>query len=192
MILGPLLALDTAVAQSLYAIRDMRIVEAFIWISELGVAETIVGLTGIVALVLAYRKMWPLVLGLFLSVFGTVAAVMLLKAVFERPRIGIDMAAYLETSFSFPSGHAALSLALYGFIVWMILTLMKKSRIRTSIIIVLIVLIIAIGFSRLYLGLHYISDVIGGYVVATVFLALGILTTKKLQKWRMSLPRLPA
>ncbi|HEY0299627.1 MAG TPA: phosphatase PAP2 family protein, partial [Arachidicoccus sp.] len=89
----------------------------------------------------------------------------LLKSIFDRPRPnGIHLVT--ESSSSFPSGHAMASILCYGTI-WLFVPLfIKNKKIRLCIQFLLGLLIISIGISRIYLGVHYPSDIIAGYAVA--------------------------
>ncbi len=86
--------------------------------------------------------------------------------------------AYLETGYSFPSAHAAMSFACYGFIVYLVWRSATSQSFRTIAVLGLSVLIGAIGFSRLYLGVHYLSDVVGGYALGAACVWLAIWTTR--------------
>ncbi len=174
--------IDMYVASFLYTLRNPYVVNFFIGVSELGDPNTILGLAGITAVILLYKRKWMYAIGLLVTILGSAAAATVLKAWFARPRIGIDIAAYLETSFSFPSGHATMSFAFYGFLLWFLQKEIKDDRKRMAATFGLIVLLGLIGYSRLYLGVHYLSDIVGGYLVATAFIILGVLTVRFLKK----------
>lgn len=177
-----ILPLDIAVLQFLYALRDPSTVQIFIWITELGSTTAIVGLTLAAAIVLAYRKRFAEPIGLFIAVGGTFAVVFLLKDLLARARPELFYQAYEETGFSFPSGHAALSLALYGFCIYLLWRLMPTHKWTGIGIAVLNALILTIGFSRIYLGVHYLSDVIAGYAVGLFFLWIATRIIKQLNR----------
>lgn len=106
----------------------------------------------------------------------------LLKEMIGRERPPLENRMVQESSFSFPSGHAMAGLAFYGLIIYFILKNIKNKKIRNIICIILSVLIFSIGISRIYLGVHYSSDVIGGFLVSTVYLFLYIKYIVKLFK----------
>lgn len=87
-----------------------------------------------------------------------------------RPPVGL----LDEPGFSFPSGHAAGSLFLYGFLTFLAWRYLKKPLWRRVVLIILPALILLIGFSRLYLGVHFLSDVIGGYILGSITLLFAL------------------
>ena len=95
----------------------------------------------------------------------------ILKSIIQRPRpIGhrlID-----ESGYSFPSGHSMVSMAFYGYLVYLIVKNVKNKYLRAISSCILLLLILFIGLSRIYLGVHYTSDVIGGFIVAILYLLL--------------------
>ena len=95
----------------------------------------------------------------------------ILKSIIQRPRpIGhrlID-----ESGYSFPSGHSMVSMAFYGYLLYLIVKNVKNKYLRTISSCILLLLILFIGLSRIYLGVHYTSDVIGGFIVAILYLLL--------------------
>ncbi|MDO8499064.1 MAG: phosphatase PAP2 family protein [bacterium] len=111
------------------------------------------------------KYIWPLII----SVGGSTVTTVVLKAVIGRSRPAEVFAYYAEHSPSFPSGHATVAVALYGFLAYFIYKNFSgwKKNIGVALLSVAIVLI---GFSRLYLGVHYLSDVIGGYSVGGLWL----------------------
>ena len=93
----------------------------------------------------------------------------LLKNIIERPRPeGYRL--ILETGYSFPSGHSMVSMAFYGFIIFLIWKKVKNIKLKYISTIILSILIPLIGFSRIYLGVHYASDVLGGFAIALIYL----------------------
>ena len=97
-----------------------------------------------------------------------------LKKIIKRPRPPLEFRMVEESSFSFPSGHAMASMAFYGLIIYFINKNMKNEKLKKIIRISLSILIFLIGISRIYLGVHYASDVIAGFAISIVYLVLYI------------------
>ncbi len=130
----------------------------------------VTGLTIVSAVSFYFHRHISRILPLFLSVGGSAATVFILKNIFARSRPPIE-AFYIEESFSFPSGHAALAMALYGFFIYSIWR-HDKHHLKNSLIIFLSLLILLVGLSRLYLGVHYLSDVLVGYAIGLLWIWL--------------------
>lgn len=109
-----------------------------------------------------YRKTiaLPVSVTLILSMILNVA----LKSIFARERPDI-LRLINETGYSFPSGHAMNNAALYTMLIFLIFKFIKNKTIKIALTILCIALIIAIGFSRIYLGVHYAGDVLGGWLI---------------------------
>jgi len=105
----------------------------------------------------------------------------LVKDVFGRPRISHWVAIH-ETSSSYPSGHAALSLTFYGLWIYFIARSDLSTALRRVIAALLIAWIAAIGWSRLALGAHYPTDLLGGYLLAVVALCVAITVYARLDR----------
>lgn len=93
----------------------------------------------------------------------------LLKNLFGRNRPDNPLVEGI-TNFSFPSGHAFMSVAFYGLLIWLIMHSIKDRRIRLPLIVFLAALILLIGFSRIYLRVHYLTDVIAGLCIGLCWL----------------------
>jgi len=152
----------------------------FLVITYCGSYVIIGGLTLLSTLSFYVHKHYQRILPLFVSVGGSAVTVYLLKHIFYRAR-PVAEALYLETSSSFPSGHATMAMALYGFIFYTIWT-HEKHHLKKSFIIFLAILILLVGVSRLYLGVHYLSDVLVGYIIGLVWLWISHLISK-LKTW---------
>jgi len=173
-------SLDVQVLNALFALRDQSAVQILIWITELGSTITIGGLAVCAALLFAIRGRLTYLAGIIVSIAGSIVAVFLLKEIVHRARPPIDFQAYPETDFSFPSGHATMSLALYGFLAYVAWHTIPSKTLRIAAVLGLGVLIAAISFSRLYLGVHYLSDVAGGLIIGSFFVSLAIFTSERL------------
>lgn len=94
-----------------------------------------------------------------------------IKSIFQRPR-PIEYRIIEESGYSFPSGHSMASMAFYGFLIYLIYKNIKNKYIKWTSITLLGLLTVAIGFSRIYLGVHYTSDVLGGFLLTIAYLMI--------------------
>ena len=92
-----------------------------------------------------------------------------LKTLLQRPR-PTGFRIINETGYSFPSGHSMISMAFYGFLIYLIYKNAKNKYLKLTLIIILFILIISIGLSRIYLGVHYTSDVLAGFLLSIAYL----------------------
>ena len=106
---------------------------------------------------------------------------LILKILIQRPRPnGFNI--INETGYSFPSGHSMVSTAFYGLLIYLSYKNIKNKILRRSICIILFFLIVLIGISRIYLGVHYASDVIGGFFLSIAYLIVFIEIVPKFLK----------
>lgn len=137
--------------------------------ADLAVLILILLLAGIILKVTGYYKD---IIPLIICVVGSIATSESLKLLFGRERpLG---AVYFEPTFSFPSTHVTLALALYGFIALIILKRLKNRMLAISFATLLFMMVLLIGFSRIYLGVHYVSDAVGGLIVGTIWLLISM------------------
>ena len=105
----------------------------------------------------------------------------LLKRILQRPR-PTEYRIIEETGYSFPSGHSMVSMAFYGYLIYLIYRYVKNKYIKWISITLLSILICSIGISRIYLGVHYTSDVLGGFLVSISYLVIYISATNKFER----------
>lgn len=106
---------------------------------------------------------------------------LVLKNIVERPRpIGYRLID--ETGYSFPSGHSMVSAAFYGLIIYFVWKNIKDKKLKYISCAVLGILVTLIGISRIYLGVHYASDVLGGFTISVAYLIIFTSTFKTIYK----------
>lgn len=105
----------------------------------------------------------------------------LLKGLFDRPRPTVPLLFHAE-GLSFPSGHALMSVTFYGLIIYMVFKGVKNGPLKWTLISLLIILIFIIGGSRVYLRVHYATDVIAGYCIGFLWLVFTVWLLNKIEK----------
>ena len=192
----PLTAVDVQLAEWFRAHATTAGDRVAVAISMIGSPPTMAAIALVVAVVLVLKRWW-IVLGGWIATF-TAGAVLdwMLKRVIHRPRPPGALAFLHGESFSFPSGHAMGSVVGYGMLAYLLVRFWAtRWKARTSVPTITILVVLAIGLSRLYLGVHYFSDVIGGYAVGLVWLATCIsgveiaLGQRELFPWQVGMER---
>ena len=150
-------------------------IRLFAGISFLGNWQLAVAVLALTVLLL-WRRRRTAALTLLLACAGSEATVYLGKAGFGRPRPPAVLAVVQELDASFPSGHANISVALYALGCYLLLRAARSRKAKSLWLTLGCFLPLAIGFSRLYLGAHYLSDVLAGWAVGCWWslLALGL------------------
>jgi undecaprenyl-diphosphatase len=134
-------------------------------------ATIITGL--IIVLIYGFGLQWEAVMALFAALFSTGINI-LVKDLVQRPRPtsgAVNVIATLN-SYSFPSGHVMFYLGFFGFVGFLIFSLLKPSLKRTLLLVLVGGLIALIGISRIDLGQHWASDVLGAYLLGTLTLVV--------------------
>ncbi|MEO5563139.1 MAG: phosphatase PAP2 family protein [Chitinophagaceae bacterium] len=122
---------------------------------------------------------------------SSLGLMLLLKKLFKRKR-PIDPLVFQARGLSFPSGHAIMSVTFYGLLIYIISQTEKNKPLKESLILSLIVLILLIGFSRVYLRVHYASDVAVGYIVGLVWLLIALDLLKRIEDYNKQQRTIPA
>ena len=142
----------------------------------LGSAEVLIGITVILFILLKNKKVGACI-AFNLIIIGAINQA--LKLLVQRPRPeGFRLIE--ETGYSFPSGHSMASTAFYGLMIYLVFKNVKNKTAKTIICALFGLLIILIGMSRIYLGVHYASDVIAGFVLSIAYLVVYITMIVKL------------
>jgi len=168
----PLTQFDIALLEWFHSHSTPHITKLFAAISLLGSPLVLTTLGLLVAIFLALRGHWLLFCGWAAALGGAGVLDALLKHIIRRPRPPYAAAFLYSKSFSFPSGHAMASLVGYGMLAYLLVVFwVHRWQMRLAIFSAAALLILAIGISRLYLGVHYFSDVVGGYAAGALWLS---------------------
>jgi len=176
-------AVDRTVTLWLYNRRTPLISQAFYYFTQLGSQYGVVAITLLSSLLLLIRHKGFYLIALILSVLGSSCSMYLLKLYFHRER-PLKVYYVPEASFSFPSGHATGAMALEGIILYFLMIESRSKQQKNNWLIAGVTYILAIGFSRIYLGVHFLTDVLGGYLVGFlwVLVSIGIMEFLALRK----------
>lgn len=150
-----------------------------IFFTNLGGAMVLVGVSLMIAAIIQNKKISiAIIANLLLAVILNFIS----KIIFQRERPSVSNWLVNEMGYSFPSGHSAVSMAFYGFLIYLVYTKFKNSTYKWLIISLLAIIILFVGVSRIYLGVHYLSDVLGGFLFSIIYLIIFVYFYNKVVK----------
>ena len=158
---------DDSISAFFYSLRTPPLTVVMLAITFLG-SQYFLGSAIIVTIVSLFKKHKKDALNFaFILLFGIILN-LILKDMFQRPRPDVAPLVY-ESTYSFPSGHAMNSFVFYTTLVYFIFRKYRNKKIFLNFTIICGLLILAIGVSRIYLGVHYPSDVIAGFAAGLLW-----------------------
>lgn len=164
---------DVAVAGALHQHASPTIIGFFKLLTYLG-SEGVIAAGFLFSIGCVVKKKWRALIGWTIALTGGAIFNALLKSLFTRPRPTFSDPIATSTGFSFPSGHSMSSWIAAGMLLYFLASVIRDDRRRLAVIAIALVGCVMIGFSRLILGVHYLSDVIGGFAAGTLWLGLCI------------------
>jgi len=169
---GPLARFDRWVADALHAHASGApgLTEAVRVVVAPGSMVALALVSVAVAVALLAQRRWSALVAWLVAVLGGEALNLLLKDLFARPRPRFERPLVVETSHSFPSGQAMESLVVYGMLAYFAVLILSGSGKHAIFVVGAAVLVVLIGFGRVYLGAHYLSDVVGGVAAGGAWL----------------------
>jgi membrane protein DedA with SNARE-associated domain len=141
-------------------------------ITNLGGVYVVLIAIGIIFVYLLYKRGWWDLFSFFLAAGIGELLLILLKLLFHRPRPAHQLA--MAHGYSFPSGHAFIATIVYGFLIYVTWRLLKSGALRFTISFITILLIVLVGISRVYLNVHWFTDILGGYAAGLGWLVLSV------------------
>lgn len=166
--MGIINTIDSSIYNTIVRLMNTNLTFIMTFISHLGSAVTLITLVIGGVLLLKNKKHSRLIALNLILVF---VLNRLLKLIIARPRPEVLKLAEAG-GYSFPSGHAMISFGFYGFLIYLVYKNISNKKIKYPLIIFLSILILLIGISRIYLGAHYATDIIGGFAIGFVYLVV--------------------
>lgn len=158
---------DDTIYNYIYSFRSDFLDTLFKSITKFANTITVILLVVLLMIFLERKSMWTLLI----TVVSTVSLNQILKHTIRRIRPD-HLRLIEEGGFSFPSGHSMISIALYGSLIYLVYKNIKNKIVKTILIVLLTILILEIGISRIYLGVHYPTDVLAGFCLAISIIIL--------------------
>ncbi|RKD72924.1 undecaprenyl-diphosphatase [Sinobaca qinghaiensis] len=146
-------------------------IEVFKFITSLASVIFTTALTTFLTILFWVRKKWKKGWIVAIAVGGSGAINFALKSYFYRDRPSVNQLIEAD-GYSFPSGHAMNALVMYGMIALILVLAVENAGVKAAVIAASALLIVLIGLSRIYLGVHYPGDVMGGFIVASMWLLI--------------------
>jgi membrane-associated phospholipid phosphatase len=178
-----LVEIDLAIAESLHQQVSVEQAALHRFISLFG-SEVVFLASIVLGVYLLYKRQWKTALVWGIALGGGEVLNLLLKAAFARPRPMYAERFVQEINTSFPSGHAMLSMICYGIIAYLAMRQTLNLRARILIAFAATLIIVLISISRMYLGVHYLSDVVAGMAAGGLWLSVCITAMERLRRER--------
>jgi len=160
--------IDNKIYELIIKMLNPNMTAIMTFISFLGSAIALITLS-IGFIFLMKNKKYPKFIILNLALVFVINRI--LKLIIARPRPE-RLQLVLEKGYSFPSGHSMVAFGFYGFLIYLVYKNIENKKIKYPLVAFLALLILFIGISRIYLGVHYVTDVIGGFIFAFLYLVV--------------------
>lgn len=170
----PITVTDRNLAECLHRHVTPGMSAAMQVVTGFGAPRWVTAVTIVAGLVLGWKRSWHRLLALVLVVPGGMALLPLLKMAFHRSRPHFEDGLLSFQGYSFPSGHTMAATMLYGLLAVFVVTTFPSTGKRGCAVLGACGMVLLIGFSRLYLGAHYLSDVLGAMAAGLAWLAFSL------------------
>ena len=164
------MTLDLAISQYIYNLRTPYFDQFWRIITDFG-GIYLIFLSLIITIYLVTKRHYQQLIWFIIPLFVSLSVNIILKSLIGRSRPTISQI-ITETDFSFPSGHSSSSLVFWAMLTCLIFGITNNKIIRITSCIMASIIIVGVGLSRVYLGVHYPSDIIGGWIQSLVILSL--------------------
>ena len=162
---------DDIIYKTIHSCSNNIVDKFFIHFTHIGDTVPVIIIACIIVILLKNWKDRFIVISNLLLTVGVNQA---LKHIIMRERPPLERRLIKQGGFSYPSGHSMASLCVYGVLMYFVITKVKNKKLKILLTSLLTLMIIMIGVSRIYVGVHYPTDVIGGYLLTIVILIINI------------------
>ena len=168
--------IDRVIEDALVLEESQSLYTFYSWVTELGSAWFLIiaSLVTVVVLVKFYQQRF-LVTMFLINMVGTSGLTLLLKQFFGRDRPNV-IEAFDGIGYSFPSGHATGAMAFYGFLIFLVIISRQRRSLKITLSLLLSIIIVNVMMSRVFLHVHYFTDVIAGATLSFIWLGVSILS----------------
>ncbi|MDQ2150384.1 phosphatase PAP2 family protein [Alcaligenaceae bacterium C4P045] len=166
-------AFDDTLAATLRVALPVAVLQTASVVTHLGDRQLLTVIAAGVAVVLLWRRRWWWAVAWFAATAGGGVINRVLKLTFERVRPEFVHTLSDASGWSFPSGHASAAMAIYGMGAYFVLRLVVPER-RLAVLLIAATIVVVVGITRIMLQVHYASDVLAGWAITSVWLALCI------------------
>ena len=173
------LAFDTVIREWAYSLRNPILNKILIGITYLGNWQTVV----ILAFVLLANPGTRRKIGVPYTITAASSTIIykVAKSIFQRPRPDLSVRIIEEGGYSFPSGHAMNCIVIYGILIYLTRRYCRNKKAANGITFLLGFLILAIGCSRVYVGVHFPTDILGGWSLGIGVLTVTIIVIERIR-----------
>ncbi len=173
---------DLRIRSFVAAFKSMEAAKALLFFTYLGNWQIIIGLSIIAIIILGLLREKRKIVFLTMSLISGEIICFLFKLLIHRQRPDIKFSLIPENGYAFPSGHAIMSVIFYGMVGYFIYKVCKKLWQKLIVLFTFFIFIFLIGSSRIYLGVHWASDIIAGWLIGFSILIFFITVFKRLEK----------
>jgi membrane-associated phospholipid phosphatase len=180
----PLVVVDQQVATWLHEHATPALTRAAEIVTAFGSPAFLTGASLALALYFLLQRAWRHLLALVLTMGGGSLLNVALKSLFQRERPVFENPIITLSSYSFPSGHTMGATLFYGFLTVFVVTHTRRLRWRVMAFLLAFLIVVLIGFTRIYLGAHYLSDVMGAMAAGLAWLTFCVTAAETLRRYR--------
>lgn len=179
-----LAAYDQNITDYVISHRSPALTNYFIFVTHVGdIYGYLVVLVASVLISLLVFKRWKYVAQITIVLALSAVSNMILKRFIDRARPGIEHLVSVET-LSYPSGHAMSAMAFYGFVIYLFYRFKMNLFLKVMVMLLLFLLILSIGISRIYLGVHFPSDIAGGFIAGFIWVVFCVILFDLIELFR--------
>ncbi len=179
-----LTAVDEGVTEFVLSFRSDALTRYFTFVTDLGDRYAYLAITVVLAGYFFFRhRSWKFIIQISMVLMLATLSNVVLKQVINRQRPVLEHLVTVNT-LSYPSGHSMAAMAFYGFLVFLCLRYPMRRWLRICLLTILVLLIFSIGISRIYLGVHFPTDVAAGFIGGLIWVAFCAVVFDVFELWR--------
>lgn len=183
---GELTSVDVQLTQWLHEHSRPLLTQCLLALTHLHDTIVVSVVSALITLYFIWKKRWYAALVTLLVIQGGMLLNLLAKQAFHRARPSFENPLVTLTTYSFPSGHVVASTAFYGVLAALLISQTTSWVRACCIALTAVVMVVLVAFSRMYLGAHYLSDVLAGFLEAIAWLALCLTAIQAYRDYRQA------